>query len=190
MRLGFEKLEPRIAAAVASFDVNLFEDIGGHPGVLITGDTVEVGDTLFAEITVREHHPGFSGLQGVSLDIAWNSNVLKEVDDPFDLTSLITPNLPIAQGGTLDNEAGTLVNLSGAAFPASKVGRPIGNLTPERFALLHFQAIATGESSISMNQGVSSIATMPVSSLGSAQLDFDVAILSVVDSIKACGMED
>jgi len=181
MALALEQLEPRLCAAVAAFTVALYEDAGGVPGDA-TGDTVEVGDAFFVEIMAREYDPARAGLRGVSLDIAWDPDVLKEIDAPFGPRQVITPNLPAIWGGQLDNAKGTITNLTGSASVSGHFGRPIGNLWPERFALLHFLALQEGDGSpFSMSQGASGIATVPVSSLGKASLYFEPQTITVVD---------
>jgi hypothetical protein len=180
-RLRLEPLEHRLLLAIAAFNVNLYEDLGGSPGNLIAGDTVQVGDPFFVEITARELDPRCAGLRGVSLDIAWDPHVLTEIDTPFDPSELITRDLPLFNQGTLDTEAGTIDNLSGAAFLSSDVGRAIGNLAPERFALLHFQALQPADASaFSVAQGRSRIVTVPVATLANSQIDFETQTITVV----------
>ena len=94
-RLRFESLEERSLLAVAAFQINLYEDVGGAPGELITDDAVEPDDTFFVEITAREYDPDASGLGGVALDIAWDPDSLEEIDD--NLAETITENLPSLQ---------------------------------------------------------------------------------------------
>ena len=178
-RLRFEPLEERSLLAVAAFQINLYEDVGGTPGDLIADDTVEAGDTFFAEIMATEHNPYGAGLGGVALDIAWDPDVLEEIDE--DVRDTITPNLPVIRTGTLDNENGRIIDLGGSAFVSAGAGRPIGDGVPEQFAMLHFQAVdSTGSTSITMCQGMSQIATVPVSSLSSKNLDFETQTVTVV----------
>lgn len=209
-RRRFERLEDRSLLAVASFAVNLYHDDGGVPGALMTDDTVEVGQTFFAQIVAREHDPGVSGLAGISLDIAWDADVL-DVVESFDPKQAVTPNLPLSVGGRLyqdepptlpfllDNRirenVGHIEGLTGAAFPASGVGRPIGSdgddrfvkpylrglsTTDDHFAWLHFRAEQAGEALLTMRQGGLSIATMPVSSLTDSQLRFETQVVTVI----------
>jgi hypothetical protein len=180
--LRFEQLEARTLLAVAAFHVNLYEDVGGEPGALITTDAVDINDTFFVEIMARELDPARAGLGGVALDIAWDPAVLEEIDGtPFDLGAVITPHLPFFRDGKLDNDTGTIDNLSGYASLSSSVGRPIGNLRAERFALLHFRAVGAADATpFVMRQGRSGIATVPVSSLSSANLDFEAQTITVL----------
>lgn len=188
-RLRFESLEERSLLAVAAFDINLYEDVGGTPGDLIADDTVKAGDTFFVEIMAREWDPLRAGLRAVALDIAWDPDSLQEIDE--DLSSTITDDLPLFNSGVLDNEAGTITDLRGAAFLAGGVGRPIGNLMPERFALLHFQALeSTGSTSISMSEGLSNIVTVPVSSLSSDHLDFETQTITLVSPSQPSSVEE
>jgi hypothetical protein len=169
--------------AVAAFTVNLYEDVGGVPGEPVTQDTVQVGDTFFVEIMARELDPVLAGLGAVAIDIAWDPNVLEEADAPFDPSTLVTSDLPLFQGGALNNRTGTIEDLRGAAFLSSHSGRAIGNLFPERFALLHFKALQAAEAStLSMNQGRSRIVTVPVSSLWGDDLRFESQTITVVEA--------
>ena len=178
-RLRFESLEERSLLAVAAFQINLFEDVGGAPGELIADNTIEPGDTFFVEITAREYNPYASGLGGIALDIAWDPNSLEEIDNA--LPETITENLPLYNGGDLDNEAGTITNLRGACFPAFDVGRSIGNLMFEQFAVLHFRALESAEdSSITMEQGAANITTVPASNLSPAHIDFETQTIHIV----------
>ena len=187
-RLRFEPLEERSLLAVAAFHINLYEDVGGAPGELITDDTVEVGDSFFVEITAREYDSDASGLGGVSLDIAWDPAVLQVIDE--DVRDTVSSNLPVIRTGTLDNGAGEITDLGGSALLSSGAGRPIGNLVTEQFALLHFQATAPAEdSSITMNQGVSRITTVPVASLSSKDLDFETQTITVLASSQLASEE-
>lgn len=178
-RLRFEPLEERSLLAVAAFHINLYEDVGGTPGELITDDSVEAGETFFVEITAREYDPDASGLGRVSLDIAWDPDVLEEIDE--DVRDTITSNLPVIRTGTLDNADGEITDLGGSALLSSGAGRPIGNLVTEQFALLHFQATAPAEgASITMSQGVSRVTTVPVASLSARHLDFETQTITVL----------
>ena len=168
------------SAAVGAFTINLYRDANGEPGSLITDDSVKVGERFFIEIMARELHPGRGGFAAVSLDISWNPRVLQEIDDPFDPHKLITSNLPVAQRGTLDNRKGEIDNITGLAVLSSNLGRAIGNTYPERFCVLRFQAIGTSTSPITMRQGRSRIATVPVSSLGDANLYYEPQVITVL----------
>src|SRR5687768_16546467 len=111
--LRCEELENRSLLAIISFTANLrYEDANGLPGALIADDAVMVGEPFYVEVMVRDYDPLFAGLASIALDIAWNPNVLKEVDAPFNPASpnseLITPAFPLFRQGTLDNDAGTI----------------------------------------------------------------------------------
>lgn len=184
--LSVERLEDRSLLAVAAFTIELREDNGGVPGDVIAADEVAAGDCFFVEIRAQEFHPLYKGLHGVALNIAWDPAVLEEIDAEFDLTQIITDNLPLFRGGTLDNAAGTIDNLSGSAFHASGIGRAIGDGTPERFALLHFRAeSATAATSIRMSEGASSIVTQPAATFASSQLSFETQTLSIAAAAAA-----
>ncbi len=179
-RLQVERLEDRSLLAVAAFTVNLYQDAGGIPGELIADDTLDVGESFFVEIIAREYDPLAAGLRAVALDISWDPAVLTEIDTPFDPSKLVTPDLPALPSGTLDNEAGSIQNLGGSAFLSSNVGRAIGNLAPERFALLNFRAIQPAESSpLTLRQGGSRIVTVPTQTLRSSAIYFEPQTITV-----------
>jgi hypothetical protein len=181
--LQFESLEGRSLLAVAAFTIELLEDAGGAPGEKIIGDSVEVGQSFFVEIKAQEFHPLYTGLQGVALNVSWDASAIELAPGTFDPQQLVTSALPLFVTGTLDASAGQILDLGGSAFPAWGTGHAIGDGTAERFALLHFRALDTaGGATISLAQGASAIATMPVSSLSSSSLSFEqqaIAILPV-----------
>jgi hypothetical protein len=177
----------------------------------LADDTVEVGQTFFAQIVAREHHPGFSGLHAVFLDIAWDADVL-DVVEPFDPKMAVTPNLPLFAGGQLHQEesrslpflldnrirdnVGHIDGLGGMASVSSRVGKPIGSdgddryvktgflglsTTDDHFAWLHFRADQAGTALLTMRQGGWSIVTLPTSTLSSKQLHFESQIVTVVE---------
>lgn len=211
-RLQFERLEDRSLLAMAAFAFNLYHDEGGLPGLPLAEDTVEVGQSFFAQITAREYHPGFSGLGAVSVDVAWDADVLRIVE-PFDPRDAVTSNLPLFVGGRLAQEdsdirpfvvngqirqnVGTIDGLGGSAFEASGVGRPIGSdgddryvkpqflgysTTDDHFAWLHFRAEQAGEALLMMRQGGLRIVTAPATTLSSKQLHFEFQTVTVVPS--------
>jgi len=193
-RLCFEQLEGRRLPVVAAFTLNLYEDIGGTPGELIAGDTVQVGDSFFVEIMARDLDPLYAGFRGVALNVAWDPDALAEVDAPFDpadpQSALVTPHFPLFRSGVLDQDAGTITNLSGYALLSSRVGRAIGNLAPERFSLLRFQALEpVAGSPILLSQGRSRIATVPVSSLRDEDIYFEPQTINVVASSALPGAD-
>ncbi len=210
-RMRFERLEDRSLLAVAAFHIHLFHDDGGAPGLPLTNDTVEVGETFFAQILAREHHPGFSGLASVFVDIAWDADVL-DIVEPFDPRQAVTPNLPLFVGGYLQQEGltgpaflledgirqnvGHIAGLGGIASVSSRLGQPIGSdgddryvrpgflglsTTDDHFAWLHFRAERVGEALLTMRQGGLSIVTLPASTLSSKQLYFEPQIVTVVE---------
>jgi hypothetical protein len=210
-RLLFERLEDRSLLAVAAFDIHLFHDDGGNPGLPLTDDTVEVGQTFFAQIVAREHHPGFSGLASVFIDIAWDADVL-DVVEPFDPKQAVTPNLPLFVGGSLQQEGptgsaflledgirqnvGHIAGLGGLASVSSGVGKPIGSdgddrhvrpaflglsTTDDHFAWLHFRAEQAGQALLTMKQNALRIAPLPVASLTSKHLSFERQTVTVVE---------
>jgi hypothetical protein len=180
-RLRVERLEDRSLLAVAAFTMQLREDLGGVPGDVLAADEVAVGDCFYVEILAQEFHPLFQGLHGVALNIAWNPAVLEEIDAGFDLSQIVTDHLPLFRGGTLDNAAGAIDNLSGSAFHASGIGRSIGNGTAERFALLHFRAESeAAAAAIRLSEGKSSIVTQPAATFASSQLSFEEQTIEII----------
>jgi hypothetical protein len=161
--LTFEQLESREVMAVASFAFSV-------------PPSVEVGQVFTVEITAQEHDPLIAGLAGVSLNLAWDPTVLREVSPNG---PVVTADLPFFRQGEVDNELGRIENLSGYAFLSSNAGRAIGNLRPEVFAVLSFAAVGPGQTTLTMTQGRSRIATVPVSSLGLGHLEFKAATISV-----------
>lgn len=183
--LVFESLENRLPLATAAFMVNLYHDDNGSPGAKITNDTVVAGDTFFVEITAQEFAKSFDGMAAVALDMAWDPQVLREVDESWDLkdvgNSIITSNYPLYRRGTLDNSAGIIDNLTGYAMAAFNVGRTIGNGVPEQFSLLRFKALApSNATTLTMGQGATGIVTVPVSSLRNEHLYFERQTITVL----------
>ncbi len=210
-RLRFERLEDRSLLAVAAFYIHLFDDDGGAPGLPLANDTVEAGQTFFAQIVARENHPGFSGLASVFIDIAWDADVL-DIVEPFDPARAVTPNLPLHVQGHLQQEGSTgpaflledgirqnvghIAGLGGMTAVASGVGKPIGSdgddrfvkpafhglaTTDDHFAWLHFRAEQAGQALLTMKQNALRIAPLPVASLTSEHLYFERQIVTVVE---------
>lgn len=183
--LVFEPLEKRLPLATAAFMVNLYQDDNGAPGAKMPNDTVVAGDTFFLEVTAQEFDLTFDGMAAVSLDMAWDPQILNMVDDSWDLNdvrnSIITSNYPLYRGGTLDNAAGVIDNLTGYAMAGFNAGRTIGDGIPEQFSLLRFKALAPANATMfTMGQGSSRIVTVPVSSLGSEHLHFERQTITVL----------
>ncbi len=218
--LQFERLEPRTLLAVASFYFDFYEDVGGIPGEQINDNTVESGKAFFVEIRAREHDPRFSGLAGISLDIAWDAPLL-EVVEPFDPHEAVTPNLPVLVLGTLHQdgrailpfllnnevrqEIGHIDGLGGSALSSLGAGHPIGSdgndrfvresllglsTTDDHFAWLHFHAEQPGESTFTMRQGRLRITPRPVASLKDAQLRFETKTLTIVAPSETISAEN
>ena len=135
-------------------EVNLYEDAGGVPGELITGDWVPLWDTFFMEIVaadVRNPVSATPGIISLALDIDWNHVRLVEIDSPFDPSNpaspLMTAKFPLFRSGKLDNTTGIIDELSGGSLPAAGIGQALGTGALERLSLLRFQAIVPGASS-------------------------------------------
>lgn len=155
-----EPLEPRLHQAVAAFTFDA-------PPV------VQVGERFQVAIVAREFDPLVAGLQAVALTVAWDAAILELVSEPQ-----ITQHLPMHRPAELQPGR---ADLAAASFPAGKVGRPIGNLRPEVFATLEFEAVAPGAARLSMRQGPAGIATQPVGSLSGSQLRFEREWIAAVD---------
>ena len=125
-------------------EVRLYEDAGGVPGELIGTDTVAEGETFFVEIAAGDIRDAPAGIVDLDLDVRWDPDVLEEIDVPFDPTALtstlVTSNLPLSRGGTLDNGAGTVDELRGSSQPADAMGAAIGNGALDPFSLMLFRA--------------------------------------------------
>ena len=182
--LQCETLEPRSLLAIGAFTINLYEEVHGEPGALIEDASVRAGQEFFVEILAREYDPLIAGFGGIALDIAWDPKVLREVDTAFfpqsPRSSLVTSHFPVLRDGTLNNDRGTISNLSGYTFLATGTGRAIGDATAERFSLLKFRALADADSTtITLRQGKSSIGTVPVLSLDDADFYFELQEIRV-----------
>ena len=114
----------------------------------------DLGDTFFTEILMGDIDPNAVGLVSSAVDINFNANNIKNIDNPFnpgDINSpLVTAQFPIGRTGTLDNNNGSIVNLGGGAFPPF-IGSPLGINQLETFSLMHFQTIAAGNSNLTLN---------------------------------------
>lgn len=157
----FERLESRLCPAVAAFQIECPE-------------SVEVGDEFAVEIRAREYHPYTHGLGGVAVDVEFDADLLEV------LAWDVSEHLPLFNGGTIDNEAGTITNLRGACFPATDTGRPIGNLVWETFATITVRAEAPGAVTLTMEQGGAAVTTVPVSNLTARHLDFEAQTIEIV----------
>ena len=179
-RLRLEQLEDRSLLAVAAVAVNLYEDAGGVPGALITDDAVGPGESFYLSLEIAEFHPLYTGLQRVALDISWDPSALEFADAELNPAEVITSALPIFLTGSLDRQAGAILDLGGSAFPAWNVGHAIGDQALEHFALLHFRALTgSAGSSIHLHQGDSRIATMPVSDLLNSEINFEQQFIGI-----------
>lgn len=178
--LGIEALEDRALLAAAAVVVDLYQDNGGALGAPLAASSVQVGEKFFAQINVQEFDPTWTGLAAVSVSVYWNPSILTEVDAPFDAANIITPDLPVAQTGTLDNATGQIQNLSGESFTSANLGAPIGGSGPQMFALLQFQAIASGESPLALGQGSSGTVSNLATPVSASQIDYQCPTVTVI----------
>ena len=164
--------------------LNLYEDVSGTPGQTITGNSVEIGESFFAQITAEDLRDLPMGIGGLSIDVAWNPEIFQEIDLPFEPAEVVTDNLPLYQSGSLDQDAGRIDDLGGVSLRSMGQGQPIGTDGPEQFALLHFNAVGTTDSSfISLEIGASGVGVVE----GSVDSPDDVVIqspsISVVQTV-------
>lgn len=133
---------------------NLRQDIGGIPGPVIGSGNFAIGDTFFTEILMGDIDPNAVGLVSSAVNITFNANNIKNIDNPFnpgDINSpLITAQFPVGRTGILDNNNGSIVNLGGGALPPF-IGSPLGINQLETFSLMHFQAVGVGNSNLTLN---------------------------------------
>ncbi|WP_254507321.1 Calx-beta domain-containing protein [Anatilimnocola floriformis] len=191
-KLLLESLENRSLLATLALQVNLYADNGGVPGALIANDTVTAGQDFWVEIKAQDTSAVPSGLIDLSLDIGFSAANFEEIDNPFDPVNsptIITADFPIFRDGTLDNTAGTIDELSGAALPNNGNGKEIGVAGFERFALLKFNAeSAVVNSPLNITIGTGSAAFADGSSLDSATIEQQT--ITVTDGIQASITED
>jgi hypothetical protein len=182
-RLRPEPLEERSLLALAAFSINLYRDAGGTPGELIADDTVAAGESFFVEITAQDLRAEPTGLGGIALDLGWNAAALSVVDAPFIADDVLTSRLPALRGGTLDSLAGTIDNLRAASDSSRQV---VGQDAAERFALLHFQALAPMvDAPLRIRQGVSQIAFRSPVRTTWRDFEFERQTITVVDASPA-----
>ena len=141
--------------AVIGIGVNLLEDDGGTPGALIAGDTVNVGDTFFAEITVEDLRDTPQGVNGLSLELTWDADALEVISAPFDPSDITSPLVTSAfsgfRGGTLDEaNLGAMIDDLRGLGPSQS---GIGDNGPERYSLIHFRADAVSAESLGIGIG-------------------------------------
>ncbi len=142
---AIEPLEDRRMLAVLNLGVNLLADVSGTPGTALSGDTVNVGDTFYVEITALDVGGASNGVTGLSLDVAWDGAALELLNVPFNpvpFNGIVTANFPNARGGTLTAGQDSIDELTGESNPSASEGFPIGNGLAQRFALLRFRADA------------------------------------------------
>jgi hypothetical protein len=174
-KLLLESLENRSLLATLALQVNLYADNAGVPGALIANDTVTPGQDFWVEITAQDTSAVPSGITGLALDVGWSAANFDEIDTPFDPVNsptIITPDLPIFRGGTLDNVVGTIDELRGASLPNAGQGDEIGIGGFERFALLKFKAeAAVNNSPLTIAIGTGSVAFADGSAFDGATIE-------------------
>ena len=144
-RLSLEPLEARRVLAFVGLGVNLFEDVGGAPGDLIADDTVSIGQTFFAEITVEAMSEAgdvddignpidIGGVFSLNLNLFWDPVVLEALGPPMLVTP---PGFTALSPGILDNDVGSIL----AASAGNVLLDPLlGVDGSEGFYTVHFRA--------------------------------------------------
>lgn len=180
-RLRVESLEARRLLAVAAFQTELYSDNGGVPGELLVDNTVTAGETFFLRVTAEEFDPSRYGLRTASIDIDWDAVLLDVVESDFDLSSVITADLPLFHSGKLDNAAGSIDDLSGTAMLSGGAGRSIGNMRAETFAMIRMQAgDEAGTATIQLSKSETKTITVPSMVLQEQHLRFDAETITIV----------
>ncbi len=144
------------------FQVFLYADHNGLPGVIITDDAVDQHESFFAEIVVGDYRPQATGVIGLRMDFDWPDGVLEILSEfPIGpLNPLVTDKFPLVRGGTLETSPNQQIkNLVGGSNPAGGRGSAIGLNAPERFSLIHFvpRQAATGSLPLDVNVDVARI---------------------------------
>lgn len=179
--LRLETLENRRVMAAAAFDLQFFSDDNGSPGDLISDSVVEQGDSFFLRITAQEFNPYRFGLVSASVDVDWDASLLEVVET--DLSSTITDHLPAFRSGELNNDAGSIDDLSGTAISSLGAGRAIGNAHAETFAMIQMQAAdLTGSAAIRLSESQIRTIISPSAELTGDQLRFAEASLTIVEN--------
>ena len=125
----------------------LFIDNNGAIGESV--DSINAGNSFYAQILVGDFRRGATGLIGFLSSIHWDSSILQSLDDPFSADQVITPNFPALADGTLDNSLGLISDLTAGALPEFEFGQAIGVNQLEFFATLHFSSQGNGSITIS-----------------------------------------
>ena len=125
----------------------LFIDNNGAIGESV--DSINAGNSFYAQILVGDFRRGATGLIGFLSSIQWDSSILQSLDDPFSADQVITPNFPALADGTLDNSLGLISDLTAGALPEFEFGQAIGVNQLEFFATLHFSSQGNGSITIS-----------------------------------------
>lgn len=183
-RLCFEACEDRRLLAIAAFDFQLYRDHNGDPGAPLVGpQSLEVNERFHVEVRAQEWDWVSAGLQGIALDIHWDPQVFA-LDSEYLPEEFVTDNLPLVHDGRLDADAGAIIDISGAAFPAAGAGRPIGNLGPDSFLIMPFRALDVSDGArFEMTQGQSGITPIYAAHWDNSRLDFEVQTVQVVAPI-------
>ncbi len=123
-------------------------------GSPLVNNTVDVGEQFMVAIRVEDAN-GDEGIVGLTVDLNWQSGILNEVDADFsnNLSSIITTDFPVSQSGSLDQSAGAVDELGGGASPGVGFGSAIGDGSIDVFALLSFEAVATGGAGLQLDLG-------------------------------------
>lgn len=178
-----------------SFDLELIfrESIEGNAGEVIADKTVFVGDRFFVEIRLGDFRKNSAGIITTSLDIEFESEILQNVNQPFNPPDIITEKMPIFPTGELEKETGEITNLGAGSLPSNDIGSAIGVDEFEQFALLEFEAetasnLSTIDVQVDLNQTGFADGEVPASETQSNySLDFIVGGLEIDDATFLTG---
>ena len=169
-------IEDAPASDVVELQIDLYTDAGGQPGERIVNDTVRVGQRFFVVVSAADTRPDPAGLIGLAIDLAWQGELLDEIDDPFDpaeaASPLICGEFELYRAGALDQFAGLIDELGGGSWPAAGIGEAIGVGSLQTFSVMHFQAEHTAavDTPLALTVGADGI------SLADGATDFTVRI--------------
>lgn len=182
--LRVETLESRRLLAVAAFATELIRDNDGVPGEVIVDNRLTAGETFYLRITAEEFDPLHSGIRGAAVNVDWDSGLLDVVEEDFDLDSILTDDYPLFRYGVLNNNSGSLHDLSAGAMLSWQAGRAIGDGTAETFAMIRMRAGSqAGEASIGLSKSRVKTIMVPTAVLGERHIDFDREMITIVPAI-------
>lgn len=170
-------------------ELQLRQNLDGEIGEVIEDRIIFFGERFFVEILVGDFRDSPQGIISVDLQIDFQSDIIVNVNDPFNPNELITEELPIIPTGQVDNEIGLISNFGASSLPiGSNTGSAIGINEFERFAVLEFEAVGATESStieveVDLEQTGFADGTFPAADTPSEfSIDFLVGALAIDDT--------